>query len=852
VIEGLAIGARLGPYEILARIGAGGMGEVWKARDTRLDRIVAIKTVRGAFSDRFRREAKTIASLNHPHICTLYDIGETPAGENYLVMEYIEGKPLAGPRPLAQALDLAAQMAEALAEAHRHEVIHRDLKPANVLVTKSGVKLLDFGLAKSTRGENEDTLTALGAVMGTPLYMAPEQRQGKEADERSDIYAFGATLHELITGKRAAEGLQKIEPPMLDRVVRRCLEEDPEKRWQSAADLAEMIRTLSAGLDVPAGKKPRRLWPWLMVAAAPLIAVVLAVLQRPAPLERAYHLNINPPEGTRFTSQGSAISPDGRSVAFTGTRAGVTVLFVRPLDKHEARLLEGTDGATYPFWSPDSQSIAFFANGKLKRAELTGEQPRTLCVASNSPGGAWSSTNEIIFPPSFSSSLSRVPASGGIPQPLTRLVAAHDELSHRFPAFLPDGRHFLYIGRSKRTDENAVFLTSIEEAAEGRPPVRLAMSTVRAVYAPDPDGRHGFLLFGQERNLVAQPLDWKARRLVGDPVPVPVGAKLSYGGAIGVADFSASSQGLLAFYDGAERSRIVRRDRTGRELGAIGPILNVSSPRLSPDGRFLMVAGGRPDSFGLSLFLADLGRGSFSRFHGEGNAVVHFPVWSWDGKSVYFSSTEDQGLLGIYRRSLSGAITASKVHSAPHLLHAHDCSRDGRFLLYGLATADTGYDIAASPLAGGAKPILVLHSRHDEMHGQFSPDGKWVAFTSNESGALNVYVAEFLPDKPETARKWLISVQGGSQPRWRGDGKELFYLSPESKMMAAGIRVASGGIEAGVPRFLFNTNAMVLAPARWAYDVTADGQNFHVISPLEAGNSEPIHVLINWQKELRK
>ncbi len=454
MIEGLASGARLGPYEILARIGAGGMGEVWKARDTRLDRIVAIKTVRGAFSDRFRREAKTIASLNHPHICTLYDIGETPGGENYLVMEYIEGKPLAGPRPLAQALDLAAQMAEALAEAHRHEVIHRDLKPANVLVTKSGVKLLDFGLAKSTRGENEDTLTALGAVMGTPLYMAPEQRQGKEADERSDIYAFGATLHELVTGKRAAEGVQKIEPPMLDRVVRRCMEDDPEKRWQSAADLADELRWIGTSPTAP--QRFRRRWPWMVVAAASVIVAVLALLQRPVPVERTLHLSVTPPEGTRFTAQGSAISPDGRYLVFTGAHTGRTVLFVRPLDQPEARMLEGTDGASLPFWSPDSQSIGFFAKGKLKRVELTGVEPRILCDASNSPGGAWSGGNEIIFPPSFTSPLSRVPALGGVPQPLTRLDASHDEVSHRYPTFLPDGRHFLYLARNRRTEQNAV------------------------------------------------------------------------------------------------------------------------------------------------------------------------------------------------------------------------------------------------------------------------------------------------------------------------------------------------------------------------------------------------------------
>ncbi len=855
MIEGLAAGAKLGPYEILARIGAGGMGEVWKARDTRLDRIVAIKTIRGAFSDRFRREAKTIASLNHPHICTLFDIGETPAGENYLVLEYIEGRPLSGPRPLAQVLNLAAQMAEALADAHGHEVVHRDLKPANVLVTKAGVKLLDFGLAKSIGGEDGETLTVAGAVMGTPLYMAPEQRQGKEADKRSDIYAFGATLYELVTGRRAAEGLQKIEPAALDRVVRRCMEQDPENRWQSAADLAEMMRTLAAGMEAPAKQKPRRPWVWMAATALAVIVVaaaLLAWLYRPASIERTLHLNITPPEGTRFTIQGSAISPDGRHLAFAGVHGGRTVLFIRPLDKHEARMLEGTDDASFPFWSPDSQSIAFFANGKLKRMELNGVEPRTLCDASASSGGAWSSaTNEIIFPAAFNSSLSRVPASGGIPQPLTRLDASKKEVSHRLPAFLPDGRHFLYLARSSGIEENLVYLTTLEESAQGRPPVRLTQSTVRPVFAPDPDRGHGLLLFGYERTLMAQPLDWKARRLLGEPVPVEGVVAISFTGIVGFADLSASDQGLLAAYDGGVRNRIVRRDRSGAELRSIGPFLKLSSPRVSPDGRFLLVAGGRPGSFGVSVFLADLDRGSFSRFHGEGNAIAQYPAWSSDGKTVYFSSTEKRGVLAMYRRPLSGE-SAALQFSAGLAEFAQDCSRDGRFLLYAKAMAETGFDILALPLTEGAKPIPILQSRNDEMHGQFSPDGHWVAYTSNESGVSNVYVTQFLPDNPAAARQWMISMRGGSQPRWRGDGREIFFLSPDGKMMVAGIRTLPTGMEPGVPQSLFDANVVASIFNTSSFDVAADGQSFFIISPVETGNQEPIHILYNWQKQLRK
>jgi Tol biopolymer transport system component/predicted Ser/Thr protein kinase len=851
----------LGPYEILDAIGAGGMGEVYKARDTRLNRTVAVKVSAEQFSERFEHEAHAIAALNHPNICTLHDVGP-----NYLVMELIEGKPLKGPLPLEEALRYAIQMADALDAAHRKGIVHRDLKPGNILVLKSGVKLLDFGLAKLSPTRYSDgatqamSVTEKGTVLGTYPYMSPEQLEGKEADARSDIFAFGAVLYEMLTGKRAFAGetaasiiaaIMHIEPAVapevagpVEPVLRRCLAKDPDERWQSAADLKWALEHWRKELPARVSQTPRLVW--AATAVCLLLAGIIAVLwlRQPAAETRTLRLPVNPPASAEFrfgVSGGSAISPDGRVVAFVAAVGVKTSLWVRPLDSLAARELPGTDGGYDPFWSPDSKSLGFFAPGKLKRIDVADGVPQVLCDVIEGRGGAWSSQGVILFAPGVSGvPLQRVPASGGIPTPATALDAIARETSHRWPQFLQDSPRFQYCVRSGQGEHLGVYVGSLDDP---HLKVRLVGTNYNAWYAP-PQGRHpGYLLWVRGPTLVAQRFDTRTLRLEGDATPVSEGVGLSRPASL--ADFSVSSTGVLLLGAGVgAKSHMIWMSREGKALGVIGPPDLYSSARLSPDGRRLVVARQDP-SGNRNLWQIEFATGQLKRFTFD-PSVDQWPAWSPDGRQIVYSSLRS-GTYNLYRRDASGAGQEERLTPSYTAQYANDWSRNGQFVLYGDVSPQTGYDLWLLPMKADRKPVPYLRSPFNERDGQFSPgpEGRprWIAYVSDESGRPDVYLRAF----PDSGAKWLVSIQGGSFPRWRGDGKELFYLSPEGKLMAVAVKEKGGALEWETPRPLFPVAPMGLLHP---YDVASDGQRFLVLQPAEESRSQPLTVVINWQAGL--
>jgi eukaryotic-like serine/threonine-protein kinase len=889
---GLPTGTRLGPYEIVAPLGAGGMGEVYRARDTRLDRTVAIKILPAQLSSdplrrqRFEREAKTISSLNHPHICVLHDVGHQD-GIDYLVMECVEGETLAkrlekGPLPLEQVLKIGMEVADALDKAHRSGVVHRDLKPGNIMLTKSGAKLLDFGLAKAALPlASVATLTAAvtrttpvtqqGTIVGTFQYMSPEQVEGKEVDTRSDIFSFGAVLYEMITGQRAFPGksqlsvasailekepapissIKPLTPPALDHAMRRCLAKDPEERWQTARDLALELNWISASgsqsavpAPVTARSKRRERLAWIMAAVCALAAVTLGVLhwshapEKPRVVRSYVKATLS--SGFLFSGQvsGFALSPDGLRLAYVALNAdGKAVLWVRPLDSLQAQPLAGTADASYPFWSPDSRTIGFFAGGKLKRIEASGGPPLTLCDAPLPRGGSWSQAEVIVFAPNLNAPLFRVSASGGTAAPLTIPDAAKGEVTHRWPQFLPDGRHFLYLAGSpyglKENPMNSVVVGSLDSKER-----KLLMHTHSgAMYGS------GHILFLRQNTLMAQPFDAKRLEFTGDAFPVadPVREEettiRSY--------FSISQNGLLAYLEGTGEAdrEFVWLDRGGKKIGGVPGQDAYSAPRISPDGKKLAYVRG---ASGFDIWSYDLVRGvktplTFGSGSGQSNL---FPVWSPDGQRIAYTSVRG-GKFGFYQKAADGSGSEDVLlEGTDYVKYLSDWSPDGKFLAY----QDNNKGVASTfvlPLSGERSPHAFLQSPFTMVRSSFSPDGKWLAYCSNESGDLKVYVVPF----PGPGGKWQVSSGGGDFPRWRHDGKELFYLSLDSKMMAAEIKASGSSFAIGAVRQLFETRAYRSQVG--AYDVTADGQRF--IIAYEPGQpNEAITLVENWDADLRK
>jgi len=905
----LSPGRRLGPYEIVASIGAGGMGEVYKARDTRLERTVAVKVLPSHLSasaetrQRFEREAKTISSLSHPHICALYDVGNQD-GVEFLVMEYLEGETLSdrlvkGPLAFDSVLRFGCQIADALDKAHRQGIVHRDLKPANVMITRTGVKLLDFGLAKSFERSLDATgreqaaaarhpmaglsltaiptvmgspnLTAEGTILGTFQYMAPEQLEGRDADARTDIFAFGAVLYEMATGRKAFSGRSQASlissimtadpapvssvtptaPPVFDRVIRTCLAKDPDDRWQTAHDVAVQLRWIQEGGSTAVAAPPvatrrsrtMRVVPWIVaaLATAGLTALLVRDWRRPSEPTRVMRLSVLPPEKTIFTPPGEfastqfAISPDGRALAFVASAPGSQpLLWVRPLDSLTAVAVAGTENAAHPFWSPDSRSIGFFTPTSLKRVEASGGAPQKICDTAGGRGGTWSEEGVIVFSDTAASPLFRVPDSGGEPAPATRLSPSRGETSHRYPSFLPDGRRFIFFARGSRRDHQGISVASLG-SLDARSIVK---SEGLAVYSPP-----GYLLTVQHGMLVAYSFDEKRATVRGPPQRVA--ESVPSGAPPGYAPIAVSANGLLAYSSTHLHGReLVWLDRSGKRLGTVGPAGDYSTPDLSPDEKRIAVSMREGSKADTDIWLFDSGRAAWSRFTFD-PANDRAPIWSPDGARILYASGS-RGLLDLYEKPAGGAGEGRLVVGTAADKFPTDWSRDGRFIVYH-TFGGKAWDLWTAP-TGGGKASPFLDSRFTEVQGTISADGRWMAYASDESGRFETYVTEF----PRKRGRWQISTNGGMQPTWSADGRELFYVAPDQTFMSVGVRVAEG-FEALPPVALFSANFPPSVPAYWRYYVpTADGQRFLVAALLAEAGASPINVVLNWTAGLKK
>lgn len=825
LIDGLADaevtpGSRLGPYIIEAPLGQGGMGQVFRARDTRLGRTVAIKICKARFLDRFERESRSIAAINHPNVCTLHDVGP-----NYLVMELVEGETLAarlkhGKLPMSQTIRFGSQIAEALAVAHSHGIVHRDLKPANIMLTKSGVKVLDFGLAKSAV---DPALGNSSSVMGTPAYMAPELLDGKEADARSDVYALGLVLSEMLTGKRSE--FPSDLPPDLDRALKRCLETDPDDRWQSARDLKwELESSAHAPLGGSSGSRNVILGAALGLAMLLLAALSFVHFRRPFPSQQVARMSILLPEKSRVLSL--AVSPDGRAIALVLVKDGKQQIWVRALDALEPTPLGGTDNATDPFWSPDSRFIAFFADAMLKKIERSGGPVQTLCDALGVLGGTWNRNGDILL--GGLGRVQRVSEAGGVVSDLPR----HSAVREIYPFFLPDGRHYVATRVSSASStQPGVWLSSMDgpEARRILPDVSNAQ-----VVEPPPGGRVGAVLFTRGGTLMALPFDMERLRAAGDLFPV---AQEIAAGRSSRWLASTSSREVLAYVSGRGSDwQDVWRDRQGRNLGAVGDDAG-AVVMISPDGKQLAEEGEG------GIWLREVGRGVSTRLTLDDSGAN--PVWSPDGRYVAYNGPE-----GIYRKPANGAGPEEILLRTNFLAFPKSWSPDGRFLIYAQIHPGTGADLLASPVEGHSHPLVLAETTANEDQGQFSPDGHWVAYTSNESGVSEIYVIPFPPTP--TGGKWMVSRGGGVQPRWRRNGKELFYISPDWKMMTVNVST-SPVFHAGTPQPLFNTEmadtGIRTGPMSW--DIAPDGNRFLIISEKSIGTSS-LNVVLNWRAGQQK
>jgi Tol biopolymer transport system component len=849
-----AIGTELGPYRIEALLGAGGMGQVFKACDTRLGRAVALKVVHERFSARFEREARVISALNHPHICTLYDVGALPSGSGYLVMELVEGETLAaklkkGKLTIPQTLQYGAQVAEALAEAHAKGIVHRDLKPANIMLAKRGVKVLDFGIAKS---QEDETLTASRVAVGTPAYMAPEQRAGRDCDTRTDIYALGLVLHEMATGRRPSEDASaalRSLPERLAHVIGRCLEPDPESRWQSARDVSAELEWAREPEPTTTAAQPGRRW-WTATAIIFVLAALggwaIAHFRQPAADERVVRFQIDPPEGGQFPLAGSiggiALSPDGKTVAYVASVNGKSGLWVRPLDGTTARPLAGTEGAAHPFWSADSKSIAFFNIRRLQRVEAAGGgEPLTICDALTlGEGGSWSANGQIVFG-LLNSPLFRVPASGGKPVPLTTLNQSRGEIGHSWPQMLPGGR-LLYWVLSDKPEDTGVYAASLAKPDER---IKLLTSDANALYAALPDAK-SYLLWVRGQALVAQEFNPTTFKLAGEPHPVadPVSkggqlnASIGNGGVLLYSAFG-SSNGMFTWFD-----------RAGKPLGTVGDPDGYSTFRLSPDGRRAVAT--RHRSGDNNLFLLDMATHLPSRFTLNSSFNV-FPIWSPNGRTILYTATRS-----LFRKDSDGVGNEELVIPSQNPQYATDWSGDGRLVLYmetAPGTQDDLWILRVTPdgkavpgtLGQDPNPRPYLRTPADELNGRFSPEPspRWVVYESNESGPHDVYIAAF----PNPRNKIRISRSGGEYPQWGAKGRELFYVAPGNKLMAVSLKLGPDSVEPSAPRELFVLPFLDESHTS-PYDAAPDGQRFLVrATPPPA--SQPLTVILNWPALLK-
>ena len=879
---------RFGPYEIIALLGAGGMGEVYQARDTRLDRTVAIKICKARFTERFEREARAISSLNHPHICALYDIGHEESVE-FLVMEYLEGESLearlrGGALPIEEALRIAIQIAGALDAAHRKGVVHRDLKPGNVMLTRGGAKLLDFGLAKMAGpvvSSEADTLgptvappiTAEGTILGTLQYMSPEQLEGKETDARSDIFSFGAMLYEMITGRKGFEGsshasliaavmsfnpppistIQPMAPPALDRLVRRCLAKSPDGRWQSAGDLLSELEWIAesgsnAGIPAPVAAKRRnreRMW---QLAAGLAAALLLALLvwntahpRKEPPAAAVVHFQIPAPDKLNFFYyQLPAVSPDGQRIAFTAaaTERDTDRLFVRPLNAATATEIPVQGLNVYsPFWSPDGRQIAFNARGTLERVDASGGPPVTICSeCAAGYGGTWNRDGVIIVT-RRSRALSTVSAAGGDPKPLRPL--ADGETAQMWPEFLPDGKHYLYLSLGDRPNQQGIYAASLDSSERKF----IVATTANAAYV-----QSGQLLFMRGDVLMAQPFDLRSLTLGGEPRPVADHIEMAQNSGFPSANFSASPNGVLVWHRNTQSSQSLLQwvDRSGKRLGVVGEAAEYSNPALSLDDTKLAVGIRDPQTKTRDIWIFDLLRGTRTRLTFDPADDLD-SVWSPDGRRIAFTSNR-LGQRDIYQKPADGSGSEELLLGGKGGgKNVEDWSRDGKYLLYNYQPPGPSAQLYVLPLDGDRKPVPFVSSEFSSQQGQFSPNGRWVAYRAAESGRMEVYVQGFTLGSPQPRGKWQVSVAGGELPRWSSDGKELFFHFGDG-FFAVDVKTDGPSFETGIPRLLFEVRTVSSSPTSGPpFVVTRDGQRLLVLAEAEKTASAPLEVLVNWR-----
>jgi eukaryotic-like serine/threonine-protein kinase len=885
-------GTRLGPYEVVAPLGAGGMGEVYRARDTRLGRDVAIKVLPRHLSSspegraRFEREARTVSSLNHPHICTLHDVGRE-GDTDYLVMELVEGETLAarlarGPLPAPEVLKLGAQIAEALERAHRAGVVHRDLKPGNVMLTRTGAKLMDFGLARAagpasgagvgsaaalTQSPTMATplsapLTAQGTIVGTFQYMAPEQLEGHEADARSDIWALGCVLYEMTTGKRAFEGatqaslissimrdqpramneLAPLSPPGLDRLVRQCLAKDPDERWQSAGDVRRELEWIASGSSAAAmpaitGGGRRRRVPWALIgpvagAAIAITALVFAFGARgPRDSGGLARFMIASPAGTVFDVPAETeLSPDGRTMVFAAADSGGTSrLYLRTLENPEPRVVPGTEHASLPFWSPDGRQIGFFANGKLRKIGMDGSPPADLCDAADARGGAWSKNGVIVFAPNNLGPLMRVSAGGGAPSAVTTLDSTRHERGHRYPQFLPDGRHFLYGAIGIDNDVS----TYVADLGGGKPREVCRERSMGRYAAP------GYLLFldgdviAPHRRLLTLRFDPGSLRTTGDAQVVLNEVNATN---FGYPNVTTSAQGTLVVQHWTpSRTRIVWRDPHGAVTGVAVPDLGTLGASISPDGSRLAYSGFDP----ADLFVLDLSTGISTRLTFENQAVGSL-VWSWDGRRIAFARLSGRGW-ETHVKSADGTGADSLLFHGPGLFsYPMSWSRDGRWLVAQCSEPDGNFDLWRVPIGTGAKPECYQHTPEQERGASLSPDGHWLLYVSDQGGGRSVFVQSF----PDPGTKYQITVDDAAGASWTGDGTAILVITQRQEVVRIPITTA-GGFRQGATQHMFT-----LPMTDYLLDIVPGERRFLTGSVLDQSTSTRLEIVFDWTRLL--
>ena len=897
------IGTMISHYKILEKLGEGGMGVVYKAEDTKLKRTVALKFLPAHLSAsdqdkaRFTQEAQAASALNHPNVCTIYAIEEHD-GQMFIAMEFVDGQTLREKKfsvSFKQAIDIGIQLADGLAAAHEKGIVHRDIKPENIMIRKDGIaQIMDFGLAKlRASGSKITRLTKEGSTVGTAGYMSPEQVQGQDSDHRSDIFSYGVLLYELLTGQLPFKGVHEtalayeivnVDPPpmssitpdidpSLDAIVLECLEKEPNERYQSIAEVAKELRrfkresnrsrvsrvtavrdpgTRPPENDQPAAGQPlemklsvkkKSVLVFFMAVSGILFLSTLLLLvlywRETSQEQHPVRFVVLPPaHGSIQVGQAPLISPDGLKIAFIAQdSSGGSQIWIRPISTTIATPLTGTSEATYPFWSPESRFIGFFQNGKLKKIEVTGGPAQSLADAAEGRGGAWSSAGVIIFAPSSAGGLKQVSEAGGPAVDITTLDSSRSEETHRWPCFLPDGRRYLYLRKSGDVEKTAVFLGSLDSKEYSL----LLPAKSGAVYAWP-----GYVLYVQENSLMAQAFDAKKGSVNGQAFPVADDLAFDVNRSFGL--FSASQNGSVVFGSGANSAtsnQLKWYDRSGKFLGNIGPAGTHFDFSLSPDEkrvayRKLDVQTGNHD-----IWILDVARQTESRFTFT-QAREDDPVWAPDGSKILFDSNVD-GITNLYVKISSGAGSQDLLVKSPTQNQAYDWSPDGRYILYQNNDPKTNSDLWILPLTGDHKPFPYAHTNANEDIGHFSPDGRWIAYTSSESGKFEIFVQSF----PLTVGKYQVSTGGGFNPRWSKDGKEIFYVAPDRKLMAVDVRITGTSVELGIPKPLFQTETE--SYTSWnTYVPSRDGKRFLVNTVVGGTSEKPIMVIMNWTEGIAK